>query len=174
MKKVFCLLFAVTVLVFAFSACGGSGDGNTELTELDSAALAQELVDGDGIFIDLLSPVDTSVALGLYQLDEADVADCLVYCSTGATAEEIAIFQATSEEAVTRIQDAIQNRIDMQITSFESYVPTEVPKLENAIVQTSGMFIVYVTAEDAAAAQTIVDSYFSGNGVQINLDSLAE
>ncbi len=84
---------------------------------------------------------------------------CAVYLGTGATAEEIAVFKAKSADAAKAIAEAFSARRDSQITAYKNYVPAEVPKLERAIVQSRGVYAVYVTAAEADGADKIISNY---------------
>ena len=53
----------------------------------------------------------------------------------------------------------MRDRLAFQKESFADYIPTEVPKIESAILKTSGNYLIYCVADDAAAAQAVIDSY---------------
>ena len=152
MKRTLSLLLSLMLLA-ALCACGS---GKT--ADFAPADLTAALLDSD-CFTDLLSEMDTDVALELYGIDKAAVASCSVYLGTGATAEEIAVFQAKDADSAKVIADALSARVKSQITAYENYVPAEVPKLDDAIVCTSGAYAVYVTAADAGGAGKIIDEY---------------
>ena len=86
---------------------------------------------------------------------------CAVYFGTGATAEEIAVVKCTGNDEADKAEAAFNARVESQISAYENYVPSEVPKLENAIVRRSGVYAVYVTANDEAGAQDIIDQYMN-------------
>ena len=81
-------------------------------------------------FQDSLTAVSDEMATVLYRLNEADVAAKKVYVSTGATAEEIAVFEAVDKEAAARIKEAVLQRAAEQEAAFRDYLPAEVPKLQ--------------------------------------------
>lgn len=150
-KKALLPLLIFAVLAACLSGCGGA-------KTLNLTKLAQAL-DSGNVFDDTLGPEDKSVALSLFGLQSGDAADCVLSCSTGASVEEYALFQASDETAAQKIVQAVQDRIRMQRGLCESYAPTEVSKLDGAIVRQSGVYVVYVCAADAAAAQKIVNKY---------------
>lgn len=59
-----------------------------------------------------------AVALKYYGIDEAIVQDCAIYISTGATAEEIAVFEANSADHAETILAACRTRREKTITSY--------------------------------------------------------
>ena len=152
MKRTLSLLLSL-MLLSTLCACGGSSPA-----DFAPGDLAAELLDSD-CFTDLLSEMDTDVALELYGIDKAEVESCAVYLGTGATAEEIAVFKAKDADGVKTIAEALNARVASQITAYENYVPAEVPKLKDAIVESSGVYAVYVTASDVKGAGAIIDKY---------------
>jgi hypothetical protein len=147
-----CLFFLLVLSIFVSAVAGC----RSEVKEVDLAAMSKELLDS-GAFTDLLSAVDTETAATLYGLDVGDVKSCTVYCGTGATAEEIALFLAADTAAAGRIKTAADARIQHQITAYESYVPAEVPKLEAALVRQTGPYVFCVVSADTDAAKAVVD-----------------
>lgn len=153
MKKIFALILAVSL--FAFAA--GCGDADTGV-EVDVAALAAELAAAD-IFDDIVSEMPAELAPHFYSYDEADVVSCALYQSTLAAAEEVFVVECTDHDAAMRVMDACQGRIRDQIASYESYVPSEVPKLEGALRMTIEKYVFFVVSNDSDKAQSIVESY---------------
>lgn len=152
MKRIFAFTLAV-LLLFGLAGCG-----EPPVMDMDMEKLSSELLNAAG-YTDIMSQLNKSVAAVLYGIDEADIDDCVVYCGTGATAEEIAIFKAADSAAAERIEKAAEQRRIQQIAAYENYVPAEVPKLEKALIKADGSFIVYVVAGQSDAADKIVYNY---------------
>lgn len=145
---------SLLLLLCMLVGCAGNGDAK----ELNMDSLATDLINSDS-FSDILSPIEDAVAAAIYVVDEADIEDCRVFCSTGATAEEVAVFKAKDEAAAGRILDAAKARIEAQKQAYSGYAPEEVPKLDSAIVRQSGVYVVYVVPADAAAAKKVADKH---------------
>jgi len=152
MKKIPFLLLALTLLVSVFAACGS----NEPQFEPDDAALA--LLE-EGAFADLLSPVDATIAQSLYNLGELEITACSVYCSTGATAEEIAIFRCADAETAKEVELAAKARLESQSATYASYAPEAIPEIENAVLRIRGCYVACVVSGDAALASSILDRY---------------
>ena len=152
MKKTLSLLL-VSVLLLALCACGG-GSGKT----IDLNALAQELISG-GVFTDTMSQPAEGIPARIYGFQDADVAEVVMYTGTGAPAEEIFLVKTSGGSAISALKTACQTRIDNQKQSFQAYSPEDVAKLDSAVLVTSGDYVLLVVANDAAAAQAIVDGY---------------
>ena len=150
-------VFLATVLLAALTGCGGADRSKA----VDLIALAADLT-GSGVYSDILNPPfeDAEVVATLYDLAPTDVTTGIVRCSTGATAEELALFQAADEDAAARIEMAMQTRVQRQIAAFARYVPEEVPKLEQALVQRSGVYVALVVAAQSDGADKILYNYF--------------
>ena len=89
----------------------------------------------------------------LYGIDESTVTGSAVYGSTGATAEEVAVFTLTDETAAQAAKTALETRVADQKTARESYLPAEIVKLDAAIIEQRGSSVLMVVAADAEAAQ---------------------
>jgi len=155
MKKTLTLLLAAALLLGALTACGSGGK---TVTEVDFAALADELL-SSGLYNDLMSPLDGDVAAMLYQVDPGVIAESVLYCGTGATGEEIALFKAADTAGAAALAAAAQDRRSSQIEAFKNYVPAEVPKIEKAVIRTNGLFVAYIVSGDADKAARILDKY---------------
>lgn len=153
MKKITAILLAL-VLALSLCACGGGSGGK----DIDAEALAGALLDG-GAFTDLLSRPADGVAARLYGYDEGDVSQVILYTGTGATAEEIFIAKAHDASGANAIKTLCETRASNQKLAFENYAPDEVTKLDSAVLAVSGNTVIFVVAADAAAAQSVVDSY---------------
>jgi len=161
MKKMFGRFLAAglaLLMTVALAACSGGGEAKTVKIE----DLAKQLVDGLTWKEELMEVTSESVMQNYYQVDMADVKYWALYrSSSGATAEEIAVFEGTDAEAAGRIKDAVSTRVEDLKFAFEDYVPAEMPKIENAVVYTSGNYVVLVTNDDDAAALDMVKKFFA-------------
>lgn len=161
----------VAVLAFAFclfaagclAGCGTDGDekekDGSDAAAIDVQQLADQLV-SQVSFEDQLSGVDQETALLLYGLEAGQIKSCAVYAGTGATAEEVAVFEASDEEAVDAVVNSVNKRVESQLADYADYRPEEVPKLENAVIETSGNYVVLCVCADDAAARTLIKEAF--------------
>ena len=153
MKKIVIALLAVCLIAAAFTACAPE----IETAEYDLEKLATKIKDS-GAFSDILSPIDDSIVPTLYGVYAADVEDVVVFCSTGATTEEIGIFKCVSEEAAQRVEEAAAKRIISQKNLYESYAPAEPPKLDDAVVKTEGLYVFYIVSVDTPKVEAVLDA----------------
>lgn len=145
-RAVKCLLPLTLALLLC--ACG-SGSGNVE--PFDPAAAAGSLLSSQA-FSEPLESIDQDVACMLYGIDESTVTDSAVYGSTGATAEEIAVFTFSDADGAAAGKAALETRVADQKSVLESYQPAEIVKLDAARVEQRGNSVLLVVASDSEAA----------------------
>ena len=155
MKKftVVSALLCIVILLFA-SGC----QKQSAPTDLDIKAVASAVINS-GAYTDSMGEAKTETALTLYKLDKADIADCDVYFSSMATAEECGVFKASGSEAASRILAACKARQASQVTAYENYVPSEVSKINSAIIMQSGDYVLYIVSNDQSAVKTVLEKY---------------
>ena len=147
-------VLAAGVLMLACAACSG-GNENADVT-LDVGALADRLA-SELTFQDQLTALEGDAGLNIYGLDSSTAAQHKVYVSTGATAEEIAVFEAVSTEAAASIEEAVNQRVADQKAAFEDYQPKEMTKLNDPLVDVMGKYVILCLSDDNSAAQAIID-----------------
>lgn len=137
------LTLAVLSLCLALASCGG------EKKSFDPAADAKALLETDGVFDDALLEIDQATACALYGIDPATVTQSAVYGST-STADELAIFTLSDEEAAQTAAQMLSYRVEDRQEELRDYLPHELPKLEQAVVETRGNSVLLVIAADYA------------------------
>lgn len=153
MKKLSLLLLLACMAFVVFSGCGQKA----KPVEYDLKALSSQL-EKSGAFSDILGPITKDIAASSYGFDSAEVTECEVLCSTGATTEEIALFKCENEDAATKLKANASSRVETQRTTYESYAPLEMPKLDDAIVKQNGLYVFYIVSADYTKAQAALDS----------------
>ncbi len=133
-----------------------TGCGSTNGEEPYDAQDVQTLLEAE-LFSESLEEVDSSVLYGLYGLDAGLMSSSVAYLSTGATAEEVALFILNDAEDADTVQTACEKRVTDQITACESYNPAEVTKLEGAVISVRDNTVLLVVGQDPAAVRDAVD-----------------
>lgn len=153
MKKLSLVLLAACMAFGMFTGCAKKA----EPVSYDLEALAKQLNES-GAFSDFLSPVTKEIASSFYGFEDAEVTDCVLYCSTGATTEEIGLFKCADENAAAKLKANAEKRVQTQKTIYESYAPAEPPKLDDAIVTQNGLYVFYIVSADSSKAQAVLDA----------------
>ncbi len=157
-------LALLTVFTLFLTACGssapaGSGDsagGNpAQPFTLDVAALGERL-HTELEYRDQLEELEPEIVYTMLGIDAADVASQKNYVSSGATAEEIIIFQAVDTEAAVRLKDALAARCQDQQDVYASYAPEEVGYLQQAVLMDKETYVVFCVPVDGQAAEKLI------------------
>jgi hypothetical protein len=148
---------AILAFILILTACQSQSSAAGWTQEDAQAILAS------GAFSDELETVDADTAFALYKLadyglDREALTECQVQRSAGATCEELAILQFSSESDAATAKDALEGYIQNQITANQDYRPSEIPKLESAWVEQRGKDLLLVVADDLTAAKEAVSS----------------
>lgn len=163
MKKGVVLGIIGSLLVLSLVGCDSKESGGRETTTVnennqvndkneeknpDVQVVADTLLK-EGEFADKLAPVDINLALTrLYALDQSVVESCAFYTNSNATAEEIAVIKVKDSADVDTIKAAYETRVEEQKAACKDYLPDEMPKLEDAIIYSSGNYVVLCVSVD--------------------------
>ena len=153
MKKFLKILALSLALILCLSACGKA-----------------TYISFDDVYNDLTASVDFGAnmaemseiaAENFYFIYDTEILeDFVIYMDeSNATPNEIALFRLAKESDRTTVETIVQNRIkDLQI-GFEDYNPDEMYKLENAVVKSSGKYVMMVISGDNSKAAEIIKGY---------------
>ncbi len=155
MKRRFLAMVSACLLLLGLTACGGNSSSQPQKSP---AEIADEIYSTQ-TFQDTLNAIDADMLGDYYRIEAADLTDSKVYVSGSfSTAEEIAVFQASSEQAVDNIKKAIDTRLEDLKLAFESYAPDEMTKINDPVLKTKGTVIVLVLADDTSAVSDKVEA----------------
>ena len=146
MKKRMLSFLLALALLFCLAGCGATGGS------LDIQALAEDLLK-NGEFSDELWKIDDSMVKKLYNVD--DYTQALVYVGSGATAEELALFAFPSEDAAAQGLQKAKDRLESQIADYRTYLPQEVPKLQNAVAEQWGKYVIVCVSPGSACGEIV-------------------
>lgn len=138
----------------AAALCVAAAGCSTQLTLEPADALAQ--LKEEITFADQMTDMDSEGACRFYDVDTGLVNDSSAYVGSGATAESMAVFEAVDADAAGSIADALQTFTDGWIDGYSDYKPEEVPKLESAVLEQKGVYVVFCVSADNTAAKTAV------------------
>ncbi len=157
LKKIGKIITVIMIFVLSLSAC--SADKNTTDSENIEKTLPQELLDSID-FEDQLENVDMKVIETMYGINEDQISSYNVLMSTGATAEEIAVFGINNKDDKEKVIDALKMRVEDQKSIMESYKPKEMDKLNKAIIESNDNYVILCITGDEDNAQKIIGKYF--------------
>ena len=111
-------------------------------------------------FSDNLTKVNQNLLEGLYSVKCKDLADASVYMSSGATAEEVAVFEVDVKGGtdIQTLKEKLQKHVGKRKTSFENYLPNETEKLKNPVIYAKGNTVVLCVSNNPKHALKVIES----------------
>lgn len=128
----------------------------TQKSSVNVANIASSIAGNTGMFEETLVNSSSSIALDIFGIPSGAVAEASYYVASAAVAEEVLVVRAASASDVSTIVNCIEARRSMQMEDYADYVPKEVPKLESAVVYTSGDCVVFCVSNNNSAMRSII------------------
>lgn len=150
-NKVFRAVIVVCMMAGLLAGCGD------QKKELDTAALAESLLN-DISYQDTLTELSSEDIS--YYITMEDGVEGIMYMSSGATAEEFAVFTAPDEEVAKGMLTNAQDFLEAQKQSFEDYIPEEAKRIEDAVVVQQGKYTIFSVSGESEQAQKLIDQAF--------------
>lgn len=152
-KEIWIILIVVIVLVISVIVMFNSRGKNITI---DIETLANEILQNIE-FEDEINKVDIGTVEKLYNINNA--VSQIVYMSSGSTAEEIAIFEFENKEDCQMAVEKANKRIEEQKQSFRDYMPKEMKKLEDSIVESENNYLIVCITDNQGKIEEILDKY---------------
>lgn len=111
--------------------------------------------------IEILSAVEKNADIigAFYDVDTETITDMSVFiCGSGAYPDELAVFRFTDADSAKAGAEAVQKRLDSQLSLYKDYTPGEVYKLEDAEIIEKGEWVIFTACSDNSRAKEIVES----------------
>ena len=163
-EKLCVLLAAMTLCAAGMTSCGGS-DSSSEaplnsaseaaLKTVDCAAAADRFKN-EIKWVDKLNELESGMIEKVIGVSPDLYNSCKIYIgSGGATAEEIAVFEAKSIDAAEKIVEAYKKRVEAQKKAFENYQPKELDKLGDPLLDNAANLVFVCISDDKSTAKKI-------------------
>ena len=128
---------------------------STKNIELNIEELASKLIKS-GIFTDELAKTEPELVYSKYNLDKNSINEIVAYEGSGATSEELIILQA--KDNVKDIKQKLEEGKNERKTVFESYLPEEIFKIDNGILEVKGNYLIFCISSDSNKASEIINN----------------
>ena len=128
----------------------------TKKPSVSVSSVAASIAGNTGMFEETLFASSSSIALDIFGIPSSAVAEAAYYVASAAVAEEVLVLRAASSGDVATIKSCIEARRSMQMEDYADYVPKEVPKLQSAVVYTSGDIVVFCVSNNNSAMRSII------------------
>ena len=132
----------------------------TEKTRPTASQVASAVASKSSLFDEALVESTASRGLTLFGIDVSEVAEAAYYAASAAVADEILVVQLASGASASSIRSDFEGRQAVQAEDYEDYVPSEVPKINNAVIYQNGDIMVFCVSNDASAVRSTLDSLF--------------
>lgn len=158
MKKILIIVAIVVIIaIIGVAILFSTKKGDVDVT-INIIELANSLNEAP-IFEDTLSIIDKEIILKNYDFNNDMIKDIISYVGSGATAEEILVLEVNNKEDLNEIKTKINDRLEERKINFQNYVPKEVYKLENCILETKGNYLIFCVSNDSDKATEIINQY---------------
>lgn len=154
MKKI--LMVVVTMLLMLMLSACGKGEVSIDVSKLG------ERLSGEIAYTDSLGMISVDKAGMFINLADIEIVDGVIYEGAGATAEEIVVLECVSEAEATKVKDRLLDRVNEQKESFEDYVPSELSKLDSAVIEIAGKYAIMCVSDDSDMAREIIKDAVNG------------
>lgn len=153
MKIKWWAFFAALIMLFSFVGCGDKGD-----VLIDAEALAadiSELFVASDIELVQLNAESVDIRYGIGGLYDFIYAEASITVSS----DEILVVEAKDEDKAAKIFEMLGVYRDERAELFASYAPEQVSKLEDALLERAGKYVIFVASDSTDEAEKIWKEY---------------
>ena len=165
-RKLIAAVLAAALALTGLTACGDSDSSSAADKSSQTTSEADKTIDVNAAadrFKNEIKWVDTLNVLEDDMVEKITGVKADLYNSAriyvgagGATAEEIAVFEAKDITAADNIKKAYEERIEAQKKAFENYVPGELVKLNDPLLTTAKNYVFVCISDDRSKAMEIL------------------
>ena len=153
MKKALVLAISI-VMVFCFFGCVNS---QTE-TKIYDADITADTLNSKLQFGEPLEKSTADALFSIYGIDSSLCSKAAFYAGSGATADEIAVFNCINSDAAKTVKESVTARLDYLRDGYSSYGPDQIPKIDSAAVIIEGNSIIMCICDNPQDVLSIVES----------------
>ena len=139
----------------AMTLLAGCGTGKSQ--NVDVEALEKSLLN-DIVYEDTLSKLSDEDISNYIDIPEGVTG--VMYMGSGATAESVAVFTAPDEATADILEDNIELYLQDQESAVEDYKPEEAKRIDNAVLEQEGKYVVLCVSGESSKAESIIDKTF--------------
>ena len=120
--------------------------------------LADRIVSSSS-FEDELAKIDNELAINLYNFEQETIEEIVAYQGSGASSEEILILKVKDANDLNNETEKIEARLKEREEAFASYLPKEVSKIQNHILEQKGNYIILCICNDYNTVNKVINDY---------------
>ena len=166
MKKLFCLVFALLLPLSALTGCAKNETADVSMYALSRAMLAAMETQDTMLYVSASDGDAEEKFAYVSDMDYGDVKDFfLLYAENGkGNADEIAVIAVKNLRDAAKAEASLGTHLSRRETLYKSYDPSQLYKLENAVLDTVNGLCVLIVAENPAAVKAAFDAFLAENG----------
>ena len=129
--------------------------------EYDLKAIAEKIKE-TAVFEGDVGETSPQMLIKTHNINPEHIQNAYGVVGGGATAEEISLFEIKDASKADEVKKLLEEYINTRKKSVESYIPKEIPKLENAVIYSNNKFVALVIANDIGSARETLE-----NGIKL-------
>lgn len=149
----------ISVALISASSLYGCSSNNNDTVSIDTNKLISSIT-SEVAFEDTLIEVADDYSQMLYGVSSDMYNDCRVFTGSGATSEQIALYDCVSADAAKQVYDILKEYIAALTDSYASYIPAEVERLEHTFLDYNDHYVFLCVTADYETSENIIDTYF--------------
>lgn len=142
--------------LLAFTACGEQPEDNNDSKAFSPDSLIEDILSNVTFSGDLKKVDDESASFTFSFSEETEI---LLYRTDGYYADEFAVFTSDSASDADAVYDTVTAHVRDLKDSFTDYLPEEVPKIDDAIVEKYENYVILCITDDTDTAKDIIADY---------------
>lgn len=154
MKKILKGFMALALSLSVFCSCGKK-ESDVSADKLLSAAV------DSGAKFEEMEVVDGEYIKFYYEIEESWYEEFAAKAAGDtALADEVVVVKASDDEALKKIQEALEKRVKDRKEVLQSYAPVEYDKLCDSEVKTEGDYVYLVVGSEGNKAEKALEKLF--------------
>ena len=134
---------------------------NKEEGKTPATADVAAIISDSAEFTELIALTDDNIGPRYYGIDLEAIEEYeVLVCSSGALADEVAVFKMKDREDVEDMLDVVRERKQDLYDRFVDYVPEEINKINNAVIGSNGNYVYFVVSSNNSAAKKAAEGCF--------------
>lgn len=119
-----------------------------------------EKIEAEVGFKEKLNGVNDKLLASMYNVTAEDAVGGYVLTSSGATAEEIAVFEVKNSQQAKKLKSKLSDRVENKKRDFENYIPAEMTKLKDPCIAVSDKLVVLCISDNTDKAKKFLEDEY--------------
>lgn len=157
MNKKIVIIVAIVVIALIIGLVVWINRENANI-QIDINALGERILES-GAFSDELAKIDSEITMNSYGFTSDEISELLSFEGSGATSEEIVILKVNDKSNLNSVKEKINTRLAERKEAFEDYLPEEVFKIDNHILEVKGNYVIMCISNNSNEVMDTINDY---------------